>query len=84
MDASLATAPVSIDDLLAVQGILAGLTAVLDDIERSMPPIVCTWQGTARAVYGKNLIYMSDHFALLGPSIADARAAIASAISVAS
>ena len=84
MDASLAPAPIAIDDLLAVQGILAGVTAMLDDIERSMPPIVCTWRGTARQEYGKNLIYLSDQFALLGPSIADARAAIASAISVAS
>ena len=84
MDASLATAPPAIDDLLAVQGILAGVTAMLDEVERSMPPIVCTWRGTAREAYGKNLIYLSDQFALLGPSIADARAAIASAISVAS
>ena len=84
MDASPATAPIAIDDLLAVQGILAGVTAMLDEVERSMPPIVCTWRGTAREAYGKNLIYMSDHFALLGPSIADARAAIASAISAAS
>jgi hypothetical protein len=84
MDATLATAPAAIDDLLAVQGILAGVSAMLDEVERSMPPIVCTWHGTAREAYGRNLSYLSSQFALLVPSIANARAAIASAISVAS
>lgn len=84
MDVSLATAPPAIDDLLAVQGILAGLTAVLEDVERSLPPVVCTWRGSAREAYGLNLMQLNTQFALLVPSIANARAAIASAISVAS
>ena len=77
-------ATTSIDDLLTVQGILAGLTAVLEDVERSMPPVVCTWRGTARDAYGKNLMQLSTQFALLVPSVANARAAVASAISIAS
>jgi hypothetical protein len=83
MDA-LATTPTAIDDLLSVQGILAGITVVLDEVARSMPPVVCTWRGTAREAYGQNLMYLSGQFALLSPSIANARAAIASAISIAS
>lgn len=84
MDASLATAPAAIDDLLAVQGILAGVAVALDQVALSMPPVVCTWRGTARDAYGKNLEQLNTQFALLVPSVANARAAIASAISVAS
>ncbi len=79
-----ATATPSIDDLLAVQGILAGVTAVLDQVERSMPPIVCTWSGTARSAYGANLMQLSAQFATLVASIANARAAVTSAISAVS
>lgn len=84
MDLCLTPEAIAVEELLAVQGILAGLTVVLDDVERSMPPIVCTWRGTAREAYGANLIQLSSQFSGLVADIRDARAAIASAISAAS
>lgn len=75
---------IALDELLAVQAVLAGLTVVLDEVERSMPPIVCTWRGTAREAYGANLMQLSAQFCSIVESIRDARAAISSALSAAS
>ena len=84
MDLCLTPDAIALDELLAVQGILVGVTAALDEVERSLPPVVCTWRGTARDAYGANLIFLNTQFAVLVASIRDARAAIASAISAAS
>jgi hypothetical protein len=75
---------VALDELFTVQAILAGVTAALDEVERYLPAMVCTWRGTARDAYGANLTYLNSQFAVMVSSIRDAQAAIASAISVAS
>ena len=84
MDICLTPDAITLNELLAVQGILAGTTVVLDEVELSMPPDVCTWRGTARDAYGANLMFLSSQHAILVSAIRDARAAIASAISAVS
>jgi uncharacterized protein YukE len=83
MDYATATDPVVLAELQAVQGILAGVTVALDEAERNMPPMACTWQGSARQSYARNLEQLLTQVTTLVTSIADARAAVASAISAA-
>lgn len=83
MDYCTSTDPTALAELQAVQGILAGVTVALDEVERSLPPIACTWQGSARQSYARNLTRLVATVGTLTTSIADARAAVASAISAA-
>ena len=71
----------ALDELLAVQGILGGTSAAIDDALRALPPIVCTWQGTARDAYALNLDYIRGRLATMVASLDDARAAVSSAMS---
>lgn len=74
--------PIALAELLSVQGILAGVTVALDEVERAMPPMACTWQGSARQAYALNLTQLNTQVGTLVSRIADARAAVSSAISV--
>ena len=83
MDYCTTADPIVLAELQAVQGILAGVTVALDEVERSLPPMACTWQGSARQNYARNLTQLSAQVGTLTSSIADARAAVASAMSAA-
>jgi len=83
MSNSTAPDPVVLAELQSVQGILTGVTAALDEVERNLPPMACTWQGSARQQYVRNLDYLFAQVGVMVTRIADARAAIASAISTA-
>lgn len=83
MDDLATTESTSLTELLAVQGILAGATGAIDEAERALPPVVCTWQGTAREAYALNLDYLRSQLAIVVASVADARADITDAIALA-
>jgi hypothetical protein len=67
-------------ELQAVQGMLAGAATAVDFVVQAMPPIACTWKGTAREAYARNLEQLFAQVGNLTSSIADARAAVTSAI----
>ena len=73
--------PLALAELLSVQGILAGVAMPLDEIERAMPPAQCVWTGTAYEAYYTNIEQLVLQIAALVSGLADARAAINSAIS---
>ena len=75
--------PIALAELLSVQGILAGVTVALDEVERAMPLAQCVWTGTAFEAYAANINQLFVQVAALTSNLADARAAIASAISAA-
>lgn len=83
MDLAIATDSTALAELQAVHGILAGVTAALDEVERNLPPMACVWQGTARDAYAANLTQLFSQVTTMVSSIANAKAAIASAISAA-
>ena len=58
--------------VLGLQATLASMQAQLDALEPHLPPLECTWEGTARATYRKNLMCLYDGFQLLQQHIADA------------
>jgi hypothetical protein len=64
----------------ALQSMLASITVQLDWLLPHLPPLECTWQGTARAAYRINLELMSSGFALLQQHIADATSAATRAL----
>lgn len=70
-------------ELTLVQASLAEVTRVVESLERAMPPVVCSWQGTAWQAYASNLEYLRTRFADLSINTDNARAAIVSAIAVA-
>ena len=77
------TDPVMLAELQAVQGILAGVAVAIDEVERNLPPQQCTWKGSAYEAYSLNISQLFTQYAELVASIADARAAISSAIAAA-
>ena len=83
MDYCSATDSSVISELLIVQAILAGTDAALGEAQRSLPPLSCTWEGTARQVYALNLTYLVELVGRMAANIADARSAVSSAISAA-
>ena len=81
MDFSTASDPTALAELEAVRAILAGVAVPLDEIARAMPPAQCVWTGTAYEAYYRNIDQLFLQVAALVSSVADARAAITSAIS---